>query len=336
MAQIITYFCFMHIAIVSNSVIPALKYGGIERVIWWLGKELVKRKHRVTYIVQPGSQCPFAAVQFLDQRPLHMQIPADADVVHYQSSGDPATKQPYLTTIHGNINRLDAPFDINCVALSGDHARRMNTSVFVHNGIDFDDYGKPDWNRERKFFHFLGDAAWKVKNLKGAIKIARAADEKIAVLGGSRIDFNHGIKINMSRNARFYGRVGGEQKNYLLNESKGLIFPVLWHEPFGLAIIESLYFGCPVFGTPFGSLPELVNNTVGYLSDSYTDLVNAVKNADQFSKKKCHEYAVEHFSASAMTEKYIALYEKIANGGSLNTVLPHVSETMPKYLPVRS
>jgi glycosyltransferase involved in cell wall biosynthesis len=326
----------MHIAIVSNSTIPALKYGGIERVIWWLGKELVKRKHKVTYIVNPGSQCDFASIQFLDKNPLHQQIPADVDVVHYHSAGDPATKQPYLTTIHGNINELNAPFDINCVALSANHAKRMNTSVFVYNGIDFDDYGKADLNKERKFFHFLGDAAWKVKNLKGAIKIATAAHEKIAVIGGNRIDFNHGVKINLSRSARFYGRVGGEQKNYLLNESKGLIFPVLWHEPFGLAIIESLYFGCPVFGTPYGSLPELVNTEVGFLSDSYRELAEAVKNVDRYDRKKCHDYVVAFFSASKMADDYIKLYERIANGQSLNATMPHVSEVMPKYLPMKS
>jgi glycosyltransferase involved in cell wall biosynthesis len=325
----------MHIAIVSKSTIPALKYGGTERVIWWLGKELVKKKHQVTYIARPGSYCDFAAVQFLDKRPLHAQVPGGVDVVHYHSSGDPATKQPYLTTIHGNINDVNAPFDINCVAVSADHAKRMNTAVYVHNGIDFDDYGKPDWNRQREFFHFLGDAAWKVKNLKGAIRIAREAGEKIAVMGGSRIDFNHGIKINFSRNARFYGRVGGEQKNYLLNESKGLIFPVLWHEPFGLALIESLYFGCPVFGTPYGSLPELVHAEVGFLSDSYSQLAAAVKNAGSYDRKKCHDYVVAHYSASKMADNYIKLYERILNGEALNTSMPHLSEVMPKLLSMK-
>ncbi|MEF9931013.1 MAG: glycosyltransferase, partial [Bacteroidales bacterium] len=52
--------------------------------------------------------------------------------------------------------------------------------------------------------------------------------------------------------------IGGEQKLNILKESKGLIFPVIWNEPFGLAITESLYCGAPVFGTPYGSLPELI------------------------------------------------------------------------------
>ena len=52
----------MHILIVNNTTIPAFKYGGTERIIWWLGKDLVKRGHKVTYLVESGSSCDFAAV----------------------------------------------------------------------------------------------------------------------------------------------------------------------------------------------------------------------------------------------------------------------------------
>ena len=66
--------------------------------------------------------------------------------------------------------------------------------------------------------------------------------------------------------------VGGNKKNRLLQHSKGLIFPVKWDEPFGLAITESLYCGCPVFGTPYGSLPELVPSDVGFLAEDMNDI----------------------------------------------------------------
>ena len=71
--------------------------------------------------------------------------------------------------------------------------------------------------------------------------------------------------------------VGGTQKTGLLNASRGLIFPVRWHEPFGLAVIESLYFGCPVFSTPYGALPELVPVHCGVLSDQASVLAEAVR-----------------------------------------------------------
>ena len=38
-----------HILIVYGGKIPTPKYGGISRVIWHLGKELVRMGHRVTF-----------------------------------------------------------------------------------------------------------------------------------------------------------------------------------------------------------------------------------------------------------------------------------------------
>jgi len=325
----------MHVAIVNNSVIPAVKYGGIERVIWWLGKELVKKGHTVTYLVAAGSTCDFARVLYIDKRPYHQQLPEDVDLVHYHADCDYETKKPFLYTLHGNIYTLHTLFHLNTVALSANHAARMNSSAFVYNGLDFEEYGQPDFNRKREYVHFLGDAAWKVKNLKGAIRIAKSAGENIAVMGGNRINTSQGIKINFARNAKFYGKVGGEEKNHLLNRSKGLIFPVLWHEPFGLAVIESLYFGCPVFATPFGSLPELVPKEVGFLSDSYQALTEAVQHADSYNPRYCYEYVRDTFSASVMTEKYIQFYEKVLNGEYLNADNPIIREDFTPPLPMQ-
>jgi len=112
-----------------------------------------------------------------------------------------------------------------------------------------------------------------------------------------------------------------------LKYSKALIFPVLWHEPFGLAIIESLYFGVPVLGTKFGSLPELLGKDVGFLSNSENELIEAFQELDSFDSKKCHEYACENFNAKKMAEKYAELYRKIVNGEKINRKKPVYNKT---------
>ena len=75
----------MKILIVNNTVIPALAYGGTERVIWYLGKELVKLGHKVDYLVKKGSRCSFAEkIHFIDeQRKIEEQIPTGYDIVHF-------------------------------------------------------------------------------------------------------------------------------------------------------------------------------------------------------------------------------------------------------------
>jgi hypothetical protein len=93
---------------------------------------------------------------------------------------------------------------------------------------------------------------------------------------------------------------------------------VLWHEPFGLAVIESLYFGCPVFATPYGALPELVPQGCGVLSASRTANLPKRCGNPRFDAQACHRHAVAHFSAGAMAQGYLEKYARILDGEVLN------------------
>jgi glycosyltransferase involved in cell wall biosynthesis len=316
----------MNILIVNNSVIPALKYGGTERVIWWLGKELVRLGHDVTYLVAKDSYCPFAKVLNYDATiPLNQQIPKNIDVVHLNCGTNELPIKPYISTMHGNTNQ-QFKLNKNTVFVSKNHAERFGSNVYVHNGLDPEDYGKPSLSNKKNYIHFLGDAAWRVKNVKAAINIASKANIPLKVLGGVRFNINQGIRLTFDLNTSFYGMVGGFEKNKFLNESKGMIFPVRWHEPFGIAITESLYFGCPVFGTPYGSLTEIVKKEVGFLSVKTNELVDAIKNIDAYSPKVCNDYVTEYFTSKQMTLSYTRLYEKVLNGFTLNENEPCLLE----------
>ena len=83
-----------------------------------------------------------------------------------------------------------------------------------------------------------------------------------------------------------------------------------WHEPFGLAIIESLYYGCPVVGTPYGSLPELVNKQIGFLSIHKSELLQALENIQAFDSVLCHETALENFNSRKMAMAYLEKYSR--------------------------
>lgn len=311
----------MHILIANNTLIPAVDYGGTERVIWWLGQELVKRGHKVTYLVKEGSVCDFADVLFYKPlQDIKSQIPAGIDLIHMHFLTAEVFDKPAVTTVHGNP-AFGVKLPLNSIFVSHNHAQRYGSTTYVHNGLNFSDYGDPGLDHKRTYFHFLGKAAWRVKNLKGAIEIVNKASEKLVVIGGHRLNIKMGFRFTPDLNIRFKGMVGSEKKNEILRQSKGLLFPVLWHEPFGLAVIESLYFGCPVFGTPYGSLPELVTAETGVLSDNKAELINAVKNGE-FSPQTCHEYALSNFNAEKMTLNYLKHYDEVLNGKNLNDSHP--------------
>jgi glycosyltransferase involved in cell wall biosynthesis len=344
----------MRILLVLNSKIPVQTYDDAERVIWWLGKALVQLGHTVTYLARKGSQCPFAAViPFDDKRPLQEQIPPDIDFVHFHSKPYGEINKPYLITCHENcFDRC--VFDRNTVFVSAQHAHRHGGSVFVHHGIDFSEYGTPVLEARRMYFHFLGNAEWSGKNVRGAIDLASKIGARLHVIGGTRVNFRKGLRITLTPNVRFHGTLNPEGRNALLNSSKGLILPVIWHEPFGLALPESLYFGCPVFGTPYGALPELLGkhepkkhkkeNGKGVIEAFYSDfgclavkkseLLEAVKNADSYDPQKCHDYAVAHFSSERMAKEYLHLYELVLNGKHIHAHEPTIPEAQEdKFLP---
>ena len=323
----------MHILFVNQAPIPVFAYGGTERVIWDLGKSLVKLGHRVSYLVPAGSHCDFAQVlPIREEVGWAEQVPADVDLVHFQFNPDrlDALGKPYLMTQHGNSDP-DVALPLNTVFVSRNHAERHGSPEYVHNGLDWEAYGAVDFERPRPYFHFLGKAAWRVKNVQGAIDVATDAGVELMVLGGTRLNLKRGFRFTWSRRVQFSGMVGGSQKMHLINGSRGLILPVLWHEPFGLAVIESLYFGCPVFSTPYGALPELVPPQVGALSASRSALAAAVRER-RFDPRACHRHAVEHFSAAAMARGYLEKYRRILDGETLNAT-PPVMRAGAKSLP---
>lgn len=310
----------MKVTIVYPGLIPSKKYGGTQRVIWGLGKELVGMGHKVCFLVEKGSECPFAEVRDIDPKvPISKQVPGDTDIVHFNdhASADGLSK-PYVVTIHGN--RPPEVLDANSIFVSHNHAERFGSDSFVYNGLDWDSYGVPDLDKSRKGFHFLANASWKVKNLAGAIDTIKKIDDgELEVMGGYRFNFKMGWRFTFNPKIHFHGMVDDAQKKQIIQGSKGLLFPVRWHEPFGLAIIESMYFGAPVFGTPYGSLPELVPEECGYLSADSTDLATHLKyTIGDYSPQVCHEYVSDTFSAKNMAMRYIEKYEKVLNGEPLN------------------
>jgi len=333
----------MRILLVARNRIPVVAYGGTERVIWDLGKALSALGHRVSYLVKPRSRCDFGEVLPLDKRrPLLPQVEVamrqvGADIVHFQSNpfadleASERFARPYVMTEHGNAE-LGTRYPRNVVYLSGDHARRHGSAQYVYNGLDWAACPAVDLAAPRRYFHFLGNAQWPVKNLPGALEVAAAAGVPLAVMGASRLQFKPAFRWTRQAGTRFHGMVGGAKKFALLNGSRGFIFPVLWHEPFGLAVIESLYFGCPVFATPYGAFPELVPGHCGILSNSRAGLASALQRADEFSAAACHEHARDHFHARRMACGYLEKYQQVLDGQALHET-PPVTQVHPRDLP---
>lgn len=304
---------------------------------------MASRGHQITFLAREEVPCDFATVLVLnDKKTLESQLPADSDLVHFNDFTPEKLEFPYLISWHEPAQESQV-FHPNTVFLSYAHARECGARVYVHPGIDFSEYARPDLKSKRLWFHFLGNASKSGRNVRGAIDLAERIDARLHVIGGTRVNFRQGFRIPLSPAARFHGALSPDGRDALLNASKGMIFPVQWQEPFSLAVVESLYFGCPVFGTPLGALPEQLGRKVpqkamapkgvvdafysdfGCLTSKKEELLEALKNADDYDPVKCNEFAVRHFSAARMTDDYLKLYETVLRGIPLHNNAPSAS-----------
>jgi glycosyltransferase involved in cell wall biosynthesis len=165
---------------------------------------------------------------------------------------------------------------------------------------------------------YLAKARWSVKNFKGAVSVARRAGIELRVIGSRSWPLNLHRYLPAIRGVRYYGSADEATKVRLLSRARCLIFPVRWHEPFGLAITEALASGCYVVGTPYGALPEIIPHSVGCLSAKAADLAEAVRQPNQFSPHTCRDHVVKNgFTLQDSAQNYLRCYEQILAHGCL-------------------
>ena len=137
---------------------------------WLIRKSAGKKK---VIVGRDGRMSGLMVEALVEQSLLALGI----DVVHLNHHVNEIPNIPYIQTMHGNVNHT-LELDHNTVFVSKNHAARFGSDCYVHNGIDPMDYGTPVLHKDavKNYFHFLGDAAWRVKNVKGAIQIAKMAN----------------------------------------------------------------------------------------------------------------------------------------------------------------
>jgi glycosyltransferase involved in cell wall biosynthesis len=304
------------IAHVIFSRFPVEGYGGTERVCQWLAKAQAEMGHEVT-ILCLGGALPYARVVEIPHeiRDLAPFLPPGTDVVQLYQNPNFRVDAPVLVNIGGN-GQAGEKFHPNTVFVSRNHAERHGWTEFVHNGIDLAEY--PLSLKRGNNPVFLAKASWRVKNLKGAIRIARRAGVTLDV-GGGRAACWH-------RNVRSHGTVDGAEKLRLLQNAACLLFPVIWEEPFGLVSVEAMACGTPVVATPRGALPEIVTPETGTLADTFDGLVDGVVNSGKFSPEACRARVVEAFSNRSMAEKYEMYYHRVIRDGKLRSGIPAAAQ----------
>lgn len=277
-------------------------------------KELVRQGHHVTLIGHPDSDVKRYGIELIkiDHERWENQIPKDTDIVHMFTNTE-LKEFPTLVTIQGN-GKPGEVFSRNTSFLTRKHAAIHGSDVFVYNALDFEEYPwqpvKKNWDQ----FLFMAKGSWKVKNLKHCIKACKQSNKHLHIGGGK--------SWMPSRYIHSYGMVGGKEKLEIMRKCDALLWPVRWHEPFGIAVIEAMALGLAVIASPYGSLPELITPESGLIVNNYGQLVEALKAEHRFDPEKIRTYVETNFSITKLTHDYLALYKRVIAGEKLNAQSP--------------
>ena len=311
--------------------LPVIAYGGIERIIFWHMLELVRTGHQVVLIGHPDSKVLEHDIELIPHKNMdegfEKLIPPQTDIVHLFYNHKCNSDIPTINTIQGN-GKIGENFIANSVFVSKRHALNHGAEAFIYNGLNLNEYPFIPTQKGWEDFLFLAKASWRVKNLKHTVSACRAANKHLEVIGGRW--------FGLSRYIHSHGIIGGENKMNIMQKCDALIFPVRWHEPFGIAIIEAMAYGLPVIGSPYGSLPEIITDNVGIIVQNKKELINVLKNPPRnFNSSHIRKYIEDNFSIAKHTAEYLALYKIIIGGKTLNPKIPsyQLSDRAENLLP---
>lgn len=326
--------------------IPPLLYGGTERVVSYLTEELVRRGHDVTLFASgdSGTAAKLApgceeALRLLGKPelggPLQLAMLSDVyenaddrfDIIHthldyWSFAFATLTGIPTVATMHGRLNipELHPVYrryrSVPLVSIS-DAQREplpfMNWVATIHHGLPSDLLSFSPG--PGKYLAFLGRISPE-KRPDIAIEVARrvAVPLKIAakVDAVDRQYFETIIKPRLSPpDVEYIGEITEAEKSEFLGGALGLLFPIDWPEPFGLAMIEALACGTPVVARPCGSVPEVLRDGgTGYIAATVDGLAGAVRKLERLSREACRAEFERRFTVEQMADSYEAVYRR--------------------------
>ncbi|KUJ63728.1 hypothetical protein AR687_00640 [Flavobacteriaceae bacterium CRH] len=191
----------------------------------------------------------------------------------------------------------------------------------IPNGIDVSKYETNVKKNEIFTFLCIGRIE-PVKNHKFlvdiAVRLEKEFDFEIHIVGEGFLK-QELIDYIVEKNVKSKFKLLGYRKdiNIICNRSHVFILPSLW-EGLPISLLEAAASGIPVISTAVGSIPELIDENSGYLTDldflydkmklTYYNYNEALKKAGLLKRK-----IKEKYSLTFVVDEHIRVYKKLLN-----------------------
>jgi glycosyltransferase involved in cell wall biosynthesis len=329
--------------------VPPPFYGGHERLVYLFAEEYARMGHEVTVLAGPDSRNSGITItfgindlnrsnrqrrkemlfvwQYLRKnknnfdlihnfgRLIYLLPTLNSSVKKIMTYGRPvSTRGVRLFTSLPNRNLIFTACSNYCVS-TGNVAGNWKT---VYNAIDFSQYQLREKISEDAPLIFLGRLD-RIKGVHTAIQIAKETGDKL-IIGGNishTVDNYEYFKKEIEplidgRQIVYLGPLNDEEKNKYLGQSKALLFPIEWDEPFGMVMIEAMACGTPVIAFNRGSVPEVVEeNVTGFIVQSQDEMVQKLAKIKKIDRQECRKKAEAKFNLSRLAAKYLELFNEV-------------------------
>jgi len=305
----------MKICMVRDYVAPAKDQMGAERVVESITKGLVSLGHEVVMKLSPGSKDAPA--------PLVDEIPEDCDIIHF-NQWDPlynhySHKIPWVASIYGGGMETDPTWlrktieNPHIIAVSKFVADRLNTNAYVWTCSDPSDFIYKE--EKEDYFLWMAGTDWgEGKGLWTTISLAKKMRFKLKIAGtGQNKSTIAQIKSLCDDKIEYVGAVNGKEKAKLIANAKGFILLTQLPDACPTVVGECMLSGTPIIGSVNGSMPELINDKVGFQCKGFPDVAKAITKISNINPKDCYEYGLENFTHIVSAKKHLLYYESMLN-----------------------
>jgi glycosyltransferase involved in cell wall biosynthesis len=326
--------------------VPPSHYGGIERVVAEVARELARRGNEVALLAKEGSSLEGVECIAWQERPLVPTAAArgiqalctarafGADLIH--SFGQTKWLLPWCAVggraiasfgalPQRRVRHLVRPFRSR-LRLAGCSNYIARAGADLVGGKWTTVYNCVDVNRYRFEAAVPADAPLVFlsrldanKGVDLAIEISRRAGRRLIIAGNRGHAGESGrywrevVEPQLKEtHVEYVGEVDDAQKDMLLGQAAGLVVPIRWDEPFGMVFIEALACGTPILSFARGALPEIVRDGIeGFLGQTVDELVTAAAHVGEIDRRNCRRRVENCFSVGRTVDDYERQYQEL-------------------------